>query len=101
MGKIADLAARKLTADGVGKMSCLAGIGGRVSGIMEIAKSAQVILAIDGCPLHCARNTLERAGFTKFEHLCLADLGMNKGKTPATDEAVAKVVSRGKARLAR
>jgi uncharacterized metal-binding protein len=101
VGKIADLAARKLTADGVGKMSCLAGIGGRVSGIMEIAKSAQVILAIDGCPLHCARNTLEKAGFTKFEHLCLADLGMNKGKTPATDEAVAKVVSRGKARLAR
>jgi uncharacterized metal-binding protein len=100
VGKIADLAARKLTADGAGKMSCLAGIGGRVSGLMAIAQSAQRILAIDGCPLHCARNTLEKAGFTKFEHLCLADLGMNKGKTPATDEAVAKVASRGKARLA-
>ena len=99
VGQIADHAARKLSADGVGKMSCLAGIGGRVSGIMEIAKSAKLILAVDGCPLHCARNTLEKAGFTKFEHLCLADLGMVKGKTPATDEAVAKVVQRGKARL--
>lgn len=99
VGQIADHAARKLTADGVGKMSCLAGIGGRVSGIMEIAKSAKVILVIDGCPLDCARNTMEKAGFTKFEHLCLADLGMAKGKTPATEEAVAKVVERGKARL--
>jgi uncharacterized metal-binding protein len=101
VGQIADHAARKLTVDGVGKMSCLAGIGGRVKGIMEIAKSATTILVIDGCPLHCGRNTMENAGFTKFEHVCLADLGMEKGKTPATDEAVAKVVSRGKVRLGR
>ena len=100
VGKISDLAARKLTEDGVGKMFCLAGVGGRVKGIMESTQAAQAILAIDGCPLHCARNTLEQAGFKKFAHLCLSDMGMDKGKTPATEEAVAKVVSRGKARLA-
>ena len=99
VGKIADLAARKLSDDGVGKMFCLAGVGGRVKGIMETTKAAQTILAIDGCPLQCARNTLEQAGFTKFERLCLSDLAMEKGKTPATDEAVAKVVSHGKAKL--
>ena len=99
VGKIGDLSARKLSADGVGKMSCLAGIGGRVKPLMEIAKGAQAILAIDGCPLHCARNTLEQAGFKKFEHLCLADMGMAKGKTPPTDEAVAKVAGQGKAKL--
>ena len=33
VGKIADLAARKLTEQGAGKMSCLAGVGGRVKGI--------------------------------------------------------------------
>ena len=82
-------------------MFCLAGVGGRVKGIMETTKAAQAILAIDGCPLHCARNTLEQAGFKKFEHVCLSDLGMEKGKTPATDEAVAKVASRGKAKLPR
>ena len=96
VGEIADHAARKLTADGVGKMSCLAGIGGRIPNLLAIARGAQVILAIDGCPLHCARNTLEKAGFTKFEHVCLADLGMAKGKTPATAEAVAKVANAGK-----
>ena len=99
VGEIADHAARRLNADGVGKMSCLAGIGGRVKNLLEIAQAAQVILAIDGCPLHCARNTLQTAGFTKFAHVCLVDLGMEKGKTPATAEAVAKVVSEGKIKL--
>jgi uncharacterized metal-binding protein len=100
VGKIADLAARKLTEEGAGKMSCLAGVGGRVKGIMETTRVAQTILAIDGCPLHCARSTLEQAGFKKFEHLCLSDMGMAKGKTPATEKAVAKVADLGKTRLA-
>jgi uncharacterized metal-binding protein len=99
VGKIADMAARKLMENGVGKMSCLAGVGGRVKGIMETTQAAQTILAIDGCPLHCARNTLEQAGFKKVEHLCLSDLGMEKAKTPVTDEAVAKVASQGEAKL--
>ena len=81
-------------------MFCLAGIGGRVSGIMETTRAATAILAIDGCPLDCAKKTLEQAGFTKFEHLRLSDLGMEKGKTAPTDEAVAKVVDLGKSRLA-
>ena len=99
VGKIADLSARKLTDDGVGKMSCLAGVGGRVKPLMEITKAAKVILVIDGCPLHCGRNTLEQAGFKAFEHLCLADIGLAKGKTPVTDEAVARVAGQGRAKL--
>lgn len=99
VGKIADLTARKMTEDGVGKMSCLAGVGGRVPQLMEVAKAAKVIVVIDGCPLHCGRNTLQQAGFTKFEHLCLADIGMVKGKTSVTDEAVAKAATQGKAKL--
>ena len=100
VGKIADLAARKLMEQNAGKMSCLAGVGGRVKGIMETTRAAKTVLAIDGCPLHCARNTLEQAGFTKFEHIRLSDLGMEKGKTAPTDEAVATVVDLGKSRLA-
>jgi len=100
VGKISDLAARSLTAAGAGKMFCLAGIGGRVSGIMATTEAAQAILAIDGCPLDCAKRTLENAGFTKFEYIRLSDLGMEKGKTAATDEAVAQVVRAAQARLA-
>ncbi len=99
VGKLSDLAARELTAEGAGKMFCLAGIGGRVSGIMATTQAAQAILAIDGCPLDCAKKTLENAGFTKFEYIRLSDLGMEKGKTTVTDEAVAKVVGLGKSRL--
>ncbi len=80
-------------------MFCLAGIGGRVSGILASTQSATSILAIDGCELDCTRKTLEGAGFTQFEHIRLNDMGMEKGKTPANEEAVAKVVSRAKARL--
>jgi uncharacterized metal-binding protein len=89
-----------MTKDGTGKMFCMAGIGGRVSGIMATTESAAKILAIDGCPLNCVKNSLEEAGFKKYEHLQLADLGMEKGKTPPTPEIVAKVAAAGAAKLA-
>ncbi|MCX7045370.1 MAG: putative zinc-binding protein [Candidatus Sumerlaeota bacterium] len=95
VGAVADQAARKLTREGAGKMYCLAGIGGRVSGIVETTKSASKILAIDGCPVNCVKNTLEQAGFAAYEHLRLADLGMAKGKTPPSEENIAKAAARG------
>jgi uncharacterized metal-binding protein len=100
VGAVADQAARKLTKDGAGKMYCLAGIGGRVSGIMATTESAARILAIDGCQLNCVKNSLEQAGFKKYEHLQLADLGMEKGKTAPSPEVVAKVAAAGAAKLA-
>ncbi len=99
VGAIADQAARKMTKDGAGKMFCLAGIGGRVSGIMATTQSAARILAIDGCTLNCVKNSLEQAGFRKYKHLQLADLGMEKGKTPPTAEAIANVAKAGSAKL--
>ena len=92
VGAIADRATRKLTADGAGKMYCLAGIGGRVPGILKTTKEAEKILAIDGCPLDCTKLSLEEAGFTEFEHMKVTDLGLEKGKSPATDENIATVV---------
>ena len=100
VGAVADQAARALTRGGAGRMFCLAGIGGRVTGIMATTQSASRILAIDGCPLNCAKNSLEQAGFKAFEHLQLSDLGMEKGKTPPTPEAVAKAVAAGAVKLA-
>jgi uncharacterized metal-binding protein len=97
VGAVADQAARKLTRDGVGKMFCLAGIGGRVSGIMKTTEAAQAILAIDGCPLNCTKKCLEEAGFTEFKHLQLADIGMNKGETDVNDENISKVADKSAA----
>jgi uncharacterized metal-binding protein len=100
VGAIADQAARKLNKDGAGKMFCMAGIGGRVSGIMATTESAARILAIDGCSLNCVKNSLELAGFKKYEHLQLADLGMEKGKTPASQEMINKAAAAGVTKLA-
>ena len=41
VGHVSDLAARKLNSEGAGKMFCLAGIGGRVSGIVETTRAAR------------------------------------------------------------
>jgi uncharacterized metal-binding protein len=90
VGAIADQAARKLTRDGAGRMFCLAGIGGRIDSIMKTTESTSTILAIDGCPLNCVKACLEKAGFSKFAHLQLADLGMEKCKSPANEENVGK-----------
>lgn len=100
VGAIADQAARKLTKEGVGRMFCLAGVGGRVPGIMKTTEMADKILAIDGCPLDCAKNCLEQAGFMEFEHLQLADIGLEKSKSPVSDEAVGKVAAKGRQMLA-
>ena len=96
VGAIADQAARRLSKEGIGKMFCMAGIGGRVSGIMKTTESADKILAIDGCSLSCVKNGLEQAGFNKFKHLQLADLGMAKCSSPVTEENICKVVAKGR-----
>jgi len=95
VGAVADGAARRLSASGAGKMFCLAGVGGRVSGIMLTTQAASGILAIDGCPLDCAKKSLEEAGFSEFSHLRLTDLGMKKGETPADETALAAAYDAG------
>ena len=91
VGAITDKAARKLSKDGVGSMFCTVGIGGRISGIMKTTEMAEKILAIDGCPLNCVKNSLEKAGFNKFKHLQLADLGLERCNSPVTEENIGKV----------
>lgn len=99
VGAIADRTARKLSADGVGKMYCLTGIGGKLSGIITTTQSASAILAIDGCPLDCAKECLKQAGFDGFEHIRITDHGMEKGQSPATDERIDKIAELGTAAL--
>ncbi len=96
VGELADQAARKLTSDGAGQMFCLAGIGGRVSGIMKSTEAAGSILAIDGCPLDCTHKTLDVAGFARINHLRLSDLGFEKGKTEVNQASIAAVIDKAK-----
>ncbi len=101
-GELADRVARQLARDGAAKMSCLAGIGGRVKSLVSTAEKAAHILVVDGCPLNCARHTLELAGFKKFDHLELHKLGLRKHSCPVTEgnimigvDAAKEILSRG------
>jgi uncharacterized metal-binding protein len=99
VGEIADRAARERTRTGAGKMSCLAGIGGGVSGMIESAKGATGVLAIDGCPIDCAKKTLQQAGITDFVHLRVTDHGMGKGTSAVTDETIGLIAGAGRVAL--
>jgi uncharacterized metal-binding protein len=99
VGEVADRAARMLTKEGLGRMYCLAGIGGRVSGIVKTTEAADRILVIDGCPLDCAKNSLDQAGIGRYNHLQLADLGLAKGQSPANDENISRAAGRAREML--
>jgi uncharacterized metal-binding protein len=58
---------------GVAEMSCIAGVGGDVPSLVKLAKSGRPVVAIDGCPLECARNCLARHGVTPDLHFQLAE----------------------------
>lgn len=100
VGAIADQTVRRLAKEGDGKMSCLAGIGGRVPPLMEAARGASRLLAIDGCSQECARKCLEQAGFTDFIHVELGALGMPKGESPPTEDRIAEAARAARAALA-
>jgi uncharacterized metal-binding protein len=79
VGQVANQAAVTLAQDGVGRMFCLAGIGGHIPGMIESTKAGKMIVALDGCPVACAKKTLEHAGFRIDEYLQATELGMEKG----------------------
>jgi uncharacterized metal-binding protein len=90
-----------MTLDLAGKMYCLAGIGGRVEGIMANTRAAAKVLVIDGCKEECARKTMELAGFSGFAHLQLErDFAVEKGATRVTAARIPQVADRGAELLA-
>lgn len=90
VGEISDQVGRKLSRDGVGKMTCLAGIGAGLSGFIGSAKAARVNITIDGCPVACARKQLENLGLVP-ESFVLTDLGLVKGKSPVEKHIIDEV----------
>lgn len=67
--------ALKLDRLGLAEMSCVAGVGGGIPHLVQIARSGRPILALDGCHLACARQCLLNQGVTPDRHLVLTHLG--------------------------
>jgi len=99
VGAICDQAARQMSRDGAAAMSCIAGVSAQVEPIMNAAKAAPRVLALDGCPQDCVAKTLSAAGFTHVTQVRLSDLGMNKKESPLTDERIRKVLAAAKEAL--
>jgi uncharacterized metal-binding protein len=78
VGQIANQAAIRLAQEGVGRYFCLAGIGGHVSGMIESTKAGKMLITIDGCPVGCAKKTLEHTGFNIDEYVQVTELGIEK-----------------------
>lgn len=78
VGQIANQAAVELTKEKVGKMFCLAGIGGHVESFIESTRGAKRIVAIDGCPQYCAKKTLEHTGLTITDYIVVSKEGIKK-----------------------
>lgn len=76
--QMANFLAVQLDRSGLAEMSCIAGVGGNVKGLVHRAKSGRKIIAIDGCPLACARACLANHSLLPDLHIELKTLGVAK-----------------------
>jgi uncharacterized metal-binding protein len=93
VGGITDLAARELAKEGNASMCCTAAIAAKIPEVLDKTKGAEKLLAIDGCSKECTKIVLEKEGFNMFDYLQLEDMGMEKGKSPATPDRIDTVLN--------
>jgi hypothetical protein len=73
-------------------MSCIAGVGGGVTGLVRTAQSGRRILALDGCVLRCAVACLANAGVVADTHLVLSGYGVKKRRHADFDAGEAQAI---------
>jgi uncharacterized metal-binding protein len=101
VGQIANQAAIDLAKEKVAGFFCLAGVGGHIKGLVKSAKEADLMVAIDGCPVQCSAKTLQHAEIEPAIQIIVTELGIEKSSNLALDEKVcSKVVEKVKEELA-
>ena len=85
--QMANYLALKLDRERIAEMSCIAGVGGGVTGLVRTAQSGRRILALDGCVLNCVSACLTNAGVSADTHLVLSDYGVKKRQHADFDAA--------------
>jgi uncharacterized metal-binding protein len=78
VGLMTTEAVRILVKEKRGKMACLAGVGGHVPTMILNANAASKVVCIDGCPIQCARKSLEHAGVKPHVSVVATDIGVRK-----------------------
>lgn len=92
-GCYTDTIARKMAAAGEAKMLCLARFSIDKPWAETAKKDIQNLIVLDGCPINCAKKTVEEAGIKNFNHLNTTDFGVIKGKTPVMPEKVEEIIN--------
>jgi uncharacterized metal-binding protein len=92
VGELADRTARRLKKSGLGKMYCLAAIGGHIKQFIDDTQSAKDVIIIDGCSNGCAKKTLSTINVQGRE-FDLETIGFQKGESPATGDNIKKVIT--------
>lgn len=87
VGEIADQVTRRLGKEGFARNSCLAGVGAGLSGFVNTAKTADVVMTIDGCHVGCAKKTIENLNIQPKSFI-LSDMGLQKGASAISPELV-------------
>lgn len=78
LGQACNELAQRLMERGVGKMGCLAGLGGHVPNMVLSAQNSDELIVLDGCSMGCAMKTVEHAGAKASYHLVATDIGLVK-----------------------
>jgi len=92
VGQIANQTALELRAEGYGKMYCIVGIGAHIQPMVQSARDADGIVAIDGCEVCCAQKMLEHLEIQPSRHVVVTQLGIAKNyDTCWPSECVVKV----------
>jgi uncharacterized metal-binding protein len=83
-------------------MYCLAGIGAHESVMLDTTRAARRVVAIDGCSVACAKKTIEHAGITVTDWVCVTEEGVDKSHSLLLDETEIELIAhRTKELLAR
>jgi uncharacterized metal-binding protein len=98
VAQLANDIARTLDRTGHADMSCIAGVGGDVLGLVRIAKSKRPIIAIDGCSLGCVKAVLNRHDVSPTIHYDLSKEGFKKKQhedfdTSSTFDMLGKIIN--------
>jgi uncharacterized metal-binding protein len=78
VGQMANAAAVELARQGQAKMYCLAGLGGRVGGMIDASQHVDYCIVIDGCPVACARKIMEQTDVPVDRYVVVTALGIKK-----------------------
>jgi uncharacterized metal-binding protein len=92
VGQLANAAACRLTLEGFGSGSCLAGLGGNVDKLIGTGRQADERVVIDGCPVACAKKIMDARELPINRYVMITELGIGKIPGPVFNESDVQTV---------